>query len=868
MKYSCILFAASTFVLTLHSSAFADGKEIISKTKNTADKPKNDSELDQIIVSYTAFAQEMGTQKLDSIDIERLPSKNGTVSDLLKSNPNVRFQEFSDSSLTQGEIEPENVSFHGERFYNNLWLIDGLSNNDNIHPGARNGRRVHKPSGSSDDELPGGGTQSFWINSDIIDSVDVYDSNISAKYGQFTGGVVDAKLKEADTEKISGSVSYRTTRDRWTKFHIYGEDKTKQENNEEDFRKAGTLYNQPQFTKQNYAFNINIPVSDNSAVMFSYSKSTSKIPFFHKYSKTWEEQRRSAETILIKGTHHADNGDTLHLSVMKSPHSSKYFRNNGFNDSYSNNGGGFSTAFNWNHLLDKGTLNTSISYKKSGNEIEHEKNVWQMSRNTSGTIGGYFRYDGGFGTYSTSRSALTLKQELKLDTIKLGAVAHNISMGWKADFAKGEYNRKKDVTRYSLPRRDNSVVCQDGDISCVNGEQYAGWKNIAKKRHIKVDNNHYSLYFEDNMKFKQFEITPGIRIDYDEYLGNIDVAPRFTASYDVFNDEKTKIFGGVNRYYADSMLRHALSDQLRNQEKYTRKVGGSYTYIPWDDVDGKETFSDRSFGGNVKTPYSDEFNVGIRQRIKNTEWTAKWVHRKSDDQFSTRNERKKLKNQRKKINFAYLENNGGGKSDSLTLTGRLMEPFETKYTTISWDLGASYSKSTSNFNDDNTIDADYDESMSPENDSSEIIFDGKVINKKDMPALNFSTPWKVFANVNFDFPQWHLNWNNRLGYTAGYDSYNTGMCNSSYNMPEVCNELGYAGEKIEAYEKTSFPKRFTLDWHFSYKPPVPGGNFELSLDVLNVLDKTVESSLPFNHYSRKVGYKSGRQFWLGAKYIW
>ena len=136
---------------------------------------------------------------------------------MLHDNPNVQFSNISGTSESAGEIAPENVSFHGEKFYNNNWQIDGMSNTDNSNPGAGAG---YQNSNDSDmDGLPNGGAQSFWVNADIIDSVDVYDSNISAKYGQFTGGVVDAKLKDPSSKKASGSVSFRTSRSSWTRYH-------------------------------------------------------------------------------------------------------------------------------------------------------------------------------------------------------------------------------------------------------------------------------------------------------------------------------------------------------------------------------------------------------------------------------------------------------------------------------------------------------------------------------------------------------------------------------------------------------------------------------------------------------------------------
>ncbi|MDK9445261.1 TonB-dependent receptor plug domain-containing protein, partial [Pectobacterium atrosepticum] len=86
-----------------------------------------------------------------------------------------------------GELAPENVSFHGEKFYNNNFMVDGLSNNNITNPGADNGEIDKEPSGYRPTQLPAGGTQSFWINSELIETLEVFDSNVSAKYGNFTG---------------------------------------------------------------------------------------------------------------------------------------------------------------------------------------------------------------------------------------------------------------------------------------------------------------------------------------------------------------------------------------------------------------------------------------------------------------------------------------------------------------------------------------------------------------------------------------------------------------------------------------------------------------------------------------------------------
>ena len=78
------------------------------------------------VVVRGSFAQEKGTQRITSKDIKNRVTGNGNISELLKNNLNVQLSSSNNTANTAGEIAPENVSFHGEKFYNNNWMIDGI----------------------------------------------------------------------------------------------------------------------------------------------------------------------------------------------------------------------------------------------------------------------------------------------------------------------------------------------------------------------------------------------------------------------------------------------------------------------------------------------------------------------------------------------------------------------------------------------------------------------------------------------------------------------------------------------------------------------------------------------------------------------
>lgn len=67
-----------------------------------------------------------GNTHYTSESIERLPTGNGNISDLLRTNPAVRMDSTQSTSLNQGDIRPEKISIHGASPYQNAYLIDGI----------------------------------------------------------------------------------------------------------------------------------------------------------------------------------------------------------------------------------------------------------------------------------------------------------------------------------------------------------------------------------------------------------------------------------------------------------------------------------------------------------------------------------------------------------------------------------------------------------------------------------------------------------------------------------------------------------------------------------------------------------------------
>ncbi|WDF99716.1 TonB-dependent receptor plug domain-containing protein [Pectobacterium carotovorum subsp. carotovorum] len=829
-----------------------------TEEEQQGDSSSENSE-DTILVRSTPTSQSMGTQILNAEQIKKMPTGNGSVTELLKNNAAVQFSNTANSSNTPGEISPENVSFHGEKFYNNNFMIDGLSNNSNINPGANKGLMNGDPDGYSAMDLPSGGPQSFWINSELIETLEVFDSNISAKYGNFTGGVVDARLMDPKLDNVFGKISYRTSSDSWTRYHVDG-------GISEDFYSATNLYYQPKFKKQFYSATFNQPLSDKAGFIFAYNRQQSDIPYYHSYMGQWDDQERISETYLLKGVYLADNGDIVRMTGMYSPHESKYYKKNIKNGAFTNSGGGYRFNMEWEHNANWGKMISLAGYQYEQNKTEHESNEFIHWVYTTSRVPGGFTSPsldwkssnvasqiGGYGTFSTEKKTTTLKQDYELNPKFLLGMTHQIDFGWQADFASTQYRRFQDAYTSSVAASatyiNPNVVCLPGDSMCIPGEQFAGTRTLFPARSVQASYNSYAAYLQNSMSYGRLEVTPGVRVSYDDFLENLNFAPRFAASYDVFGDRSTRVFGGVNRYYGSNMLSYKLRQGI-GTSVLQRRTSSTGAWLPDPARTGTNyTVSD------LNTPYSDEVTLGLSQRVMNSVWTAKWVNRQGKDQFG--GETIRVNGQ----NYRVMNNQGRTEGDTLSLEAQPISPHRFSFAEVNWKLGASIAK-----NKANSI-AYYDDTNS---DDVRVIVDNKLMYKGEMDAMDFNTPWTAFLNVDTYFPAIRLNWGQRVGYTSGYKGHRdlplSTVCPGG--SPACDADPSFTGEAKE-YISTQYDDFISYDWRFSYSQPIyKTQTLDITLDVLNVLDNVVEIQQKTSINTTTVTYKPGRQFWLGVAYTW
>lgn len=810
----------------------------------------------EVITIERPFSQQIGTQKLTASHIANRPTGNGNITELLKTNPTVRYSSDADTSINAGEIKPNEISIHGEKFYNNNFVLNGMSNNDNINP---IGDSKDNPQGQNPYELPSGGTQTFWVDTHLLKNVEVFDSNISAKYGQFTGGVINAELIKPNTTQPSGRVFYRTSRDDWAKYHV-------SEGDQADFDNA---YNniQPQFTKHQYGVSINQPINDKSALLFSYNATTADIPFNHTQLRdakedTWLSnqggiQERKNETFLLSGIYHMDNGDKLTAVAMYSPHESLRFKNNVKNGMYTMTGGGYSANIEWDKQLSWAKISSYLGYKNVSNEIEHQENDYSIYRRNANSSVVTWRDNsatakfGGYGTYSNQKNIITAKQDFVVPTYQIGNTDNDLIFGWQIDHATAKYQRDNTSNLYTYVA-SGTVNCL-ADSNCIDKEQYASSKTVYHAKNVKVDDHSYAVYLENTSRFKNLDVSMGLRTDYNNLLDNINIAPRLSATWDIFGDDRTRVFGGANRYYANSILAYALRQGIGDNERHTRTVRNG-VLSDWT-LTGTGVGGSRNYNpSHLKTPYSDELNVGIAQKWLGALWTAKWVRRDGEDQFTAQRASQAVGG----VRDWWLSNDGTSNNQNISLSVQPLTPMSFGHADINWNLNWSWQKSQSN-------NSNYDALTANLSDTADMVYyDGKIMDYSELPLSDFNTPWKAGLSINTFLPKYHLTWTNDLNYTAGH-RYLHSSSNDEFSCAGDARCGNLTGVVVRPYHEEKQGGYFTMDWRFNYEKPLNNGHsLGVSLDVHNVLDKVVVSS----QTSSNTTYKMGRNFWLGVSYNW
>lgn len=837
-----------------------------------------------------------GRYHLDREFIDRVPKNTGDINDVVVLLPGVQGSESHDIAERQGEIDARLLSISGGQPWQTGFFVDGVNINSRLNPTseASNVQRVNDISGAP---------QSFIINQQIVESVDVYDNNVPAKFGDFSGGVVSVNTRSPLSTQRSTMVSleYRTTQSDWNQYHLL-DLRSGDSSNEQTVEAV----NKPTFEKQNYSLNVSHRFNEKQGIVLVANFLTSDISKLTLLDN--QPTQRESQNFLLKYTQRDLGISRVDFSMTYAPFQSQDLLKNVQDSNYTQDNGGFSTQLTLGESWAWGDVDTQLSYNQSESTRNASPHyfIWRRSPGKSWGLddpNGEFpvSLQGGYGDLENTQTALQWTVDAELDAFEALGALHFLSVGTMYRDESIERLRHGDHYYYNAARQYSSLSpldCNGATLDCVERSfkqplseieaALGGVIDFTNPAHVQAYMNNIATtpqYFESRLVFgseaidvslqqtavylshliewEDIQLTMGLRYEHDDFFKNHNLAPRLTLGYNPFGDSNTLLTLGWNRYYDTGLLTYRLRESKLPYYTQFRRVQQGVVQ-QWElssaDSDYRYKYED------VRTPFNDEIVVGLKQRTDNFgTFSVKYVDRQKRDQLASANEAILGED-----GYRYLHQTNEGEG----FHKRYSFAWHIQYQQNSFWMNASHSENYLNNdgfaqNIDN-VPADelvwFDTPVVGEEEDVQEIVTRSELNRR---STNYSRPYVANLGWSRDWSFSLFDENQQLTtsltatYTSGYTTaVATDGFRSSGKLSRLCPECEVSSIDLPVYRRADIQARTVanigLGWAF-HESDI--GLWKLNIDINNLFDSRTFLVLP-----GQLGIETGRQIWLGVSY--
>lgn len=887
------------FFIILQDMALSD--ELDKSKKEIQESNLKDIDLGKIKSSTEAFKYQEGNKVTQTI-LENSPTGNGDITSILKILPNVQFDNAQLKSSKPGEIDPANISISGGLYYQNNFMLDGFNMNNDLDPANSQGRNP-----VSTNALPGR-SQGLNIDTSLLETIIVQDSNIGAQYSGFTGGVVEAITKKPN-KKFGANISYQITQGNAKKNAFSLTQYYIDDNNLNNFINTDSpTGGQPSFMKHIFRAAIESKFSNNAGVIAQFNTNQSLIPvnayansFVNKSNvldsnkKTMKRQNYNA---FIKGFYDIDESIRLEVSYTYSPQFNEYFIRNTKNSNFYMQSGGHSGGFKsiFNHSLGILEFQVGASYLSSSRSgSASDMRIWRYSSDKNWNPNGT-NNEGGYGNVDTNQADFNAKIIQEFVEIDLEGLINSITLGLEGGYTNAKWERKQDSYFTFAPSgsalsKDSGFVCSetywcsDGDFTYNSQMYYGQWAQQAffyKSGKIFINNLAFGAFAQDDIKVNLsnagiFSVRLGLRLDYDNYMKNHNFAPRLSLKYEMpWNriNNSTSIIFGINKYYGRNLYTYALLDgrnALNSMLKRNKETDS------WNDAKVTQYKNNTTFS-SLKTPHSLEVTGGLEQKISYFTIVTKYIKRMGIDEI-----------RRGCYNANGTFKGGSCGVDGVSATNNRGDHYRYTNSGVSntdiVSLSISNAKSLGNDLSNNffllafdwtDIKRNYDDyasnlSTDEANGSDLISYNGKLISSSNIPASNFNRPWTLRLSTThlINLYKTRLIFNNFFRYRSSYFAMTAITSGNTRDQFDI-NGDGVL-EYVTTYRPTKLNGIFSFDVRTGIEIDVYDKNIlYFNIDIINVLNSKNQI---VGSYSSSRGattpvldYEIGRQFWLQIGY--
>ena len=658
--------------------------------------------LGPVVVHATSI--ESGETTIGGAELDMLPSATGSITEALKGMSQIQYDYERQSSLTVGEIAPPRISISGAKPYENNFMIDGMSVTNTLNPSGLNNAK------SAPELTVGGGDVAIFYDTSLIDSIQVYSNNIPAAYGGFVGGVVDAKLREPRSDRWRFSVNGRYTEDSW--FDLRDADK-----------ESRTPTNQPRFKIYRASLSAEGPVSDYASMLLSYARQQSSIPLTRVTADgtTYKDsQQRTNENYFARLNLQPHNELKVNIDLTYAPYEALRWDPTYRDSEWTIENQSWRFATQADYFLSSGVLTTKAAVAQHG-----------FSRDSKTS----FRYFGPDDQYGGLGDAENRNREAQV-AVSFLSTNYDMEAG-DYNYAAGLEYGYKHIDMWSEGVEIHNFL--DATEVRAARRTIQTYEEITQSGH----NSNIGGYGQFEVTWQRFLVRPGIRIDYDRFSGNTDIATRFKSEYDVFGNSTVRLGVGVNRYYGRHLSAYAFRRHRPiNTQIYDIQSDGSE--VPRDPtLSARRSFS----SDGLSTPYSDELSAEISGSVLGLEYGVAAIRRKHKKQLISKTN----------DGLLYVLTNDG-ESEYQGISGSLARFFTTsRFGKHRLSLSATKSKTisvTGYYDSDDRVSntlTNRELLVSYDLAYETVFYEGKIIPRSDLPAEYHNAPLIVALTVNSSF---------------------------------------------------------------------------------------------------------------------
>ena len=802
-KKPLMLLFCTTFV-----SPFVMGQTV--ETTNNQQPTTNKNILPEIVVYGDNNKSLSSVKTLSSDEISKTPTSNGNITDYLRSNPHIRYENSDQNGFQRGEIKPENISINGADPNQTAYFVDNVNINNDlaIDNSIFDGSMQVVPGISH--------TQAYFFDATMLSKVEVQDSNISASLGGFMGGAVIAKTKQySGTDSIK--LKYRTTNSSWAKMEAGDSVQKILKQVRPDLDGVAEL--QPKYDKQTFNILAEKRLNDNLGMVFGYSRRTSSIEqnrligfdqnANNKAQLDKQNHQRLSDNLLLNFNWTPQEKERIELGLRYSNYKElKYFQEN-IGNNVSDYHQALGTTLAWVHSFNSGVWTNTLAYDRFKDKRKSSSNNVETTSVLDENYDSLYNFEkGGYGNSRLTQDNLHFSTEYVMDPFYLASTEHSVSIGGIYQATKYQFYRPQDVRSKIIL----STLQSDRTMNILNQTE-----STTSKGRVKTTYQNIVAYAEDLIKWRKFEFRPGIRIERDDYLKNNNIAPRFVARYRPWDNAGFTL--GLNRYYGRSFA--------------SLKLANGILKLNNDSTRQHQNFS------SLKSPYADELSLSFDQNMGNLALKLGYIHRDNKNRIILK--RETVRGIKKS---SYINGRPFG-VDIYTFQLNNIEP---------WKLGKTYWTTSLGFDWLNTKRADGEEF-----DLNKLVsLDGKLMTYREMlRQVNSNTEdWIARLGIDMTIPDYNITWSNKVYMKAPIRRY------------DPINENNDDDDAPPRYRSYHYGRHTQWDSSIRWQPTIRGKHsVYLQVDILNVLNKTRKNKVATISTSDEYGvYTPGREFWLEVGY--